>query len=207
MVPWAGRLRAGRFRFDGVDHTVPLTLGPHAIHGTGWQQEWRVLAHDVERVEMTCELDWPLGGSAVHIVEVEPEQLRCSLTVHAGEQPMPAVVGWHPWFRKPVATAFGVAAMYRRDGEHVAVDEIVDPKEPPWDDCFVGVRRPLRLRIHDLEVEVDSDCDHWVIFDELSAATCVEPQSGPPDAFNMPGRATRLEPGQRLQRTMTIRWA
>jgi len=34
----------------------------------------------------------------------------------------------------------------------------------------------------------------------------VEPQSGPPDAFNI-GGATRLEPGAILQRTMTLTWA
>ena len=36
--------------------------------------------------------------------------------------------------------------------------------------------------------------------------TCVEPQSGPPDAFNI-GGATRLEPGDLLQRHMSIRWS
>ena len=30
-----------------------------------------------------------------------------------------------------------------------------------------------------------SACTHWVVFDERPYATCVEPQTGPPDAFNI----------------------
>ncbi|MEY4176348.1 MAG: hypothetical protein RI900_3513, partial [Actinomycetota bacterium] len=45
----------------------------------------------------------------------------------------------------------------------------------------------------------------WVVYDEQPGLLCVEPQSGPPDAFNI-GGATRLEPGELLQRTMTIGW-
>jgi aldose 1-epimerase len=44
-----------------------------------------------------------------------------------------------------------------------------------------------------------------VVYDEQPGLLCVEPQSGPPDAFNI-GGATRLEPGELLQRTMTIGW-
>ncbi len=36
MVPWAGRVRDGRFRFDGVEYHLPLGMPPHAIHGTGY---------------------------------------------------------------------------------------------------------------------------------------------------------------------------
>ncbi|MGH8027906.1 MAG: aldose epimerase, partial [Pseudoxanthomonas sp.] len=35
MVPWAGRIRDGRFNFEGADYQLPLNLGGHAIHGVG----------------------------------------------------------------------------------------------------------------------------------------------------------------------------
>jgi aldose 1-epimerase len=44
-----------------------------------------------------------------------------------------------------------------------------------------------------------------VVYDQLAHATCVEPQSGPPNAQNM-GVAQVLAPGEMLQRTMTIAW-
>ena len=84
--------------------------------------------------------------------------------------------------------------------------EIITPPPSPWDDCFVGSRHAPRLDYEHLTLTVDSDCDHWVVYDMPSHATCVEPQSGPPNAFNL-GVATVLEPGEILQRVMRIRWS
>ena len=53
-------------------------------------------------------------------------------------------------------------------------------------------------------VQVESDCDHWVVYDEPADATCVEPQSGPPDAFNLVHHV--VTPATPLRRTMTIAW-
>ncbi len=36
MVPWAGRIRRGRFSFDGTEHSLPINFGDHAIHGVGY---------------------------------------------------------------------------------------------------------------------------------------------------------------------------
>ncbi|MEM1333882.1 MAG: hypothetical protein AAGG08_10520 [Actinomycetota bacterium] len=57
-------------------------------------------------------------------------------------------------------------------------------------------------------VEVTSDCDHLVVFDRPAHATCVEPQSGPPDAVNLGGAHAPdvVAPGSPLRRTMTISW-
>ena len=51
---------------------------------------------------------------------------------------------------------------------------------------------------------VTSDCDHWVVYDQPAHATCVEPQSGPPDALNV--APVVVSPGEPLTRTMTITW-
>ena len=206
MVPWAGRVRDGTFTFDGTTFELPRTMRPHAIHGTGWLQRWSVDDDGDEHVAMSCTLDWPLGGGATHVIHVEPDRVVATLSVRAGDRAMPAVIGWHPWFVKPDRLDVSFAAMYVRDAEGITLDELVSPRPRPWDDCFVRPAHPPEVRIGDLSVVVDSDCDHWVVYDELPGATCVEPQSGPPDAFNMAGRATRLAPGEELRRTMQIRW-
>ncbi|MFM8955562.1 MAG: hypothetical protein ACKOH9_07230, partial [Actinomycetota bacterium] len=36
-----------------------------------------------------------------------------------------------------------------------------------------------------IHVTVESDCSHWVVYDQPEHAICVEPQSGPPDGFNL----------------------
>src|SRR5688572_3026258 len=42
MLPWAGRLRHGAFRFEGRDHRLPINLGAHAIHGIAFAVPWTV---------------------------------------------------------------------------------------------------------------------------------------------------------------------
>jgi aldose 1-epimerase len=95
--------------------------------------------------------------------------------------------------------------MYLRDDEGIPTGELVAPPPRPWDDCFVRPLATPELRYPGLTVRVESDCDHWVVYDQPSHATCVEPQSGPPDAVNL-GLATVLEPGEFLQRSMTVSW-
>ncbi len=77
--------------------------------------------------------------------------------------------------------------MYRRDDDHITLGELVDVPPGPWDDCFVN-HEPIAMMIDGIEVTLRSDCTHWVVYDEPAHATCVEPQTGPPDAFNIAPR-------------------
>ena len=112
---------------------------------------------------------------------------------------MPAALGWHPWFRKPTAVDFKPSAMYRRDDEWITVDELVAVPDPPFDDCFVNTD-PVCVTVpsdgRTIELVLTSDCTDWVVFDMRAHATCIEPQTAPPDAFNI--RPHRLEPGDTL---------
>ena len=66
----------------------------------------------------------------------------------------------------------------------------------PWDDCFVNTE-PVALTFDGVDVETAiRTAPDWVVYDMPAHATCVEPQSGPPDAFNI--RPNRLEPGETL---------
>lgn len=224
MAPWAGRVRHGRFTHAGRRHQLALGLPPHAIHGTTFDRAWTVtrLHREPEAAEITLEIGldphldtrpdpdpsaggWPFGGWAVQEIRLGPGGVRCRLTVIAGTTSMPAELGWHPWFVKPDHLWFEPRAMYRRDAEGITIDRTVDPSElsGPFDDCFVN-DRPVVLVIGDLAVTVTSDADHWVLYDEPAHATCIEPQSGPPDAFNLRPRV--LAPGERLERRMLWAW-
>ena len=77
---------------------------------------------------------------------------------------------------------------------------------PPWDDCFLGA--PGAVLHHGRQrLTLTSDCDHWVVFDETAHATCVEPQSGPPDAFNLGTGSASLTPGGQLARWFEMVWS
>lgn len=226
MAPWAGRVRQGRFRFDGVEHRLRTNhvdggyadadggagdpQRRHAIHGTVFSRPWEVVHADATSAELTCELtgalDWPFPGIARQRLRLSAAGLSCELSVEPDGGSMPAEVGWHPWFRKPDRLEFAPTAMYRRDRWGLPTGELVPPEAGPWDDCFVApgpvtlhYDRPAASR-----VVIRSDCDHWVVFDEPEGATCVEPQSGPPDAFTV--RPRPVPPGHPLRRTMSITW-
>jgi aldose 1-epimerase len=203
MVPWAGRVRHGRFVFAGHPYELPLDLPPHAIHGTGYRQRWEVGDVADDATSINCDLAWEFGGRAWQRLEVGDAQLVCELGVAAGDGAMPAEIGWHPCFVKPDALRFRPESMYARDHEGIPTGDLVSPPPGPWDDCFINAE-PVELHYAELTVTVGSDCDHWVVYDEPPEATCVEPQSGPPDAFTL--RPRLLEPGEQLVRTMTIGW-
>jgi aldose 1-epimerase len=203
MVPWVGRVRRGRFVFGGRQHDLPLDMPPHAIHGTGYRQPWHVESVADNGLSMSCALDWDFGGRAWQRIDVEATHVTCLLGVAAGDDVMPAEIGWHPWFVKSESLSFRPASMYVRDDDGIPSGELVSPPPGPWDDCFINTA-PVELRYEELTITIESDCDHWVVYDQLPHATCAEPQSGPPDAFNI--RPRTLEPGQQLVRTMTISW-
>lgn len=206
MVPWAGRLRNGRFSFDGVDYQLPINFDTHAIHGTGFERPWDVVTRDARSVALACHLDWVLGGDSEQLIELSDDSLSCMLVARAGDRPMPATIGWHPWFVKPERVDLRFEHMFLRDDDYITDGRVVAPPPPPWDDCFSGAIATPKLWIDGIEVTITSDCDHWVVYDMPEHATCVEPQTAPPDAFNI-GGATRLEPGQELRRSMKISWS
>ena len=187
MVPWAGRIRRGRFVADGTSVTLPIDMPPHAIHGTTKDRAWRVDAPGTISTELGD--DWPWTGRATHEVALEPQRLTLTLAVHAGET-MPVSAGWHPWFHRRIGGAeaeidLPAERMWRRDEEGIPDGTLVDPPPGPWDDCFTALVGPVVVRWPGvLTLIVESDCEHVVVYDEVDDFVCVEPQSAPPDAHN-----------------------
>jgi galactose mutarotase-like enzyme len=189
MVPFAGRVRDAVLHFEGVDLPLPPRYPPHAIHGTGIDRRWDVVGESTIATDLGP--DWPFRGRAVQRFELGPDHLTCRLELHADE-PMPASIGWHPWFLRRIPGTPGEleldvepGAMYARDAAGIATTELVPPAPEPWDDCFTDLRRPPVLRWPGfLEVTIASDCPDWVIYTSPPDALCVEPQTAPPDALN-----------------------
>ena len=207
MVPWAGRVRHARFHSGGFAQTLEANMGAHAIHGVGFALPWDVVEHTPTGALMTLALPrdsrWPYGGTARQSIQVEPDRLRMTLSVEAGDQPMPVVIGWHPWFRKPERLDFTPVSMYPRDAEGIATLPTGPARPGPWDDCF-HKEGDVILHRGGQRLQLASDCTHWVVFDGMAHATCVEPQSGPPDAFNLYDDV--LPAGDVLERSFVLHW-
>ena len=208
MVPFAGRIRDGRFAFRGRDVALPRNLPPHAIHGMAFLRPWTVTGPDTMTVDLGP--DWPFAGRVTQRFALGADELTFHLAVDA-DQAMPVTVGWHPWFQRsaggsPIELSFDPGRMLERGADGLPTGHLVPPKPRPWDDCFVDVRSNPRVSWPGvLSLELSSSADHWVVYDESEDGICVEPQTGPPDAVNL-GGATILEAGKSLEATMTWRW-
>lgn len=196
MAPYAGRVRHGRFAIDGVEHRLPLRIGPHAMHGTVLDRPWTVTGHTTVSCSMRTGLgdDWPWEGWCEQHLELDGERLALRLEVHSSGDPFPASAGWHPWFRTRLPTGAALNldvaadAMVGRDAEGIPTGEWGPPSHRPWDDCLRDVEWPVRLRWVsdgrvDIGVDVWADTRFVVIYDRPDHAWCVEPQTAPPDAL------------------------
>jgi aldose 1-epimerase len=213
MAPFAGRIRDGVLRWDGEAHQLATDLlPPHAIHGTVLRRAWDVDDTTDTTARLSTDLGpgWPWRGRVVQEVAlVDATSVALRLEVHATAAPFPATCGYHPWFAggaleprpsggERETDVVPAEAMYRRDEAGIPDGTLVPPPPGPWDDCFVGVRWPVRVRFADGAVlDVSSPADHVVVYSEPDHAVCVEPQTGPPDAPHL-GLAATVTPDRPL---------
>ncbi len=213
MIPYAGRIRRGRFDFDGQAHEVPVTMPPHAIHGTTHLRPWTSTAPGRLRTDLGP--DWPWTGHAEQHVDLAADRLDLMIRVVADET-MPVSAGWHPWFRRnlvdgeasnDVEITLPAEAMWHRDAEGIPDGTLVEPPPGPWDDCFTALIGPVELHWPGaLRLWIESDCEHVVVYDEQAGAVCVEPQSAPPDAHNSGEDLAEVEAGDGWVIHATLAW-
>lgn len=209
MAPFAGRVRDATLVFAGSTYALRPSLPPHAIHGTVHERRWRAEGDGSIATELGP--DWPFAGRAVQRFDIGPDHLRFRLEVH-GDEPMPASIGWHPYFLRRLTDVdeeleldFEAGAMYVRDAAGIATERRVAPPPGPWDDCFTDLAGPPVLRWPGfLELTIEADCPDWVIYTAPEDALCVEPQTAPPNSINTD--PTIVRPDRPLVAEMTWRW-
>lgn len=194
MAPWASRIRNGAFELDGVRHQLPRRMPPHAIHGTVLDRVWAIESVDQSHCTLSIDLgpDWPWAGELRQHIELEEESLLCHLELRTQSAYFPFSMGWHPWFRRQLARgdaaelAFSARQIYVRDAEEIPTGETESPGPGPYDDTFTEIESDPRIHWPNaLTLTLSSSLDHWVVYDALPHALCVEPLSGPPDALNI----------------------
>lgn len=188
MVPYAGRVRNGKFKFESTNHQLEINMAPHAIHGTVLDRSFNVIESSPTSVTMQIDLGsrFAYHGAVTQTVSVNDDVVNFELELATSDTRMPGQVGWHPWFARPCRIETHFEKMYLRDEFGIPTGETISPPAPPYDDCFTGSRRSPKIIFDDsITVTIDSDCSHWVVYDQTSHAICVEPQSGPPDGFNL----------------------
>ncbi len=213
MAPWAGRVRNGTLTWRGRSYQLEVLKPPHAMHGVVSDERWQVLQVDTAGARLRRDFGerWPWPGHAEIEYRLAADHLAISLEVYADETEMPAWCGLHPWFPRQlregeasVRLTVDADALLVRDA-----DGLPDGRRRPppadliavgVDDCFEGVRWPVRLTWPGLELTIEASHSWAVIFTGRPEAVCVEPQTAPPDATALgaeqvaaPGAPVRLE--------------
>lgn len=234
MAPWPGRLAGGRLAWRGTELQLLRNHGRHAIHGTVFDRPWRLERSTALMCELAIELErdrWPFGGSVRQSIALSSGALHLSAEVVA-EVPMPAAIGWHPWFRRTIGTDDGsrVRLSLQAQGrlERLAMiptGRVLSPQGPSdlhrgptlgqrrLDDTFVGVEGTPRLAWPELTLafEIPPPLSVVTVYTPGNAV-CVEPQTAWPNALALSGSeaeragAAIVEPGRPLRIGWTLRW-
>ena len=233
MAPWPGRIAGAAFDWSGRTHRLEANDGPNAIHGVVFDRRWDIDEASASEVRLAIDLGpqgWPLGGSVRQRIRLAAGFIELSAEVVAGDEPMPAGLGWHPWFRRPdrgdlavrveaVDTLTSDAGLIPT-GRRTPVDDATDLRAGPFlgerrlDHVYPDVRTPVVVAWPDLVLTMRSSAalGTFVVHTPPSGV-CVEPQTEWPDAIALSGRGVTgtgivpLEPGESLRATTTWEWS
>jgi aldose 1-epimerase len=228
MAPWPNRIAGGAFVFAGrrISPGADPSLPPLALHGLAWRRPWTLLSSGKGEAEVA--FDWrgadvfPFPFRAHRRFRLSPQAFEVDAElVNRGASPMPAALGFHPFFPSrdlilrapveggwetqdhiPVSKGLTAEALTLRDGLALASTVL--------DHCFYGwgsmaqlvwpdfaVRMKVRPAVSFLQVYAPAGADF----------ACVEPQSAMPDAFNRSseeGGMRILSPGEAMHLSMRL---
>lgn len=234
LVPWSNRIANGRFHFAGHDRVVARNFGnhPHALHGNGWQQEWRA-QQSGESIVLTLQRPasegWPWPWEAQQVFALTESSL--TITLHyrnLADIPVPAGLGFHPFFADADRSEvyFAAQRVWLNDDDSLPCREIATPESWDYrvfrqpvpasvDNCFTGwsgeaaVRWPSR----GIRATLTSDAPNAVFFIPglERNVVAIEPVSHINNAINIlpPDSSEQamdiVPPGGTLTLEMTIR--
>jgi aldose 1-epimerase len=228
LVPWANRIRDGRFTFEGRPIQLPPNRGddPHTIHGLGWMRGWDVSAHSSTHVDLRMDYDgkgpWPYVFSAVQSYALDPQGLSISLAVtNQGEGAMPAGLGHHPYFPHDTSGAgtrvtAQVQGIWERDAwvlptqlvrDHAAVDALkvgMRLGDFDLDNNFPGFGGSARVEWPNgdaLSMHASDSLNHFVVYcPKGDDIFCIEPVSNCTDWLNLRTRREHVQGTGALER-------
>jgi aldose 1-epimerase len=233
LAPYANRIGAGRFVFDGTEHRLRPNLegSPHPLHGVAWRRTWRVVGADACSAELALihrptlgdqRLDWPFAFDARQSFVLDETGLTIGLSLrNTGHTPAPAGLGLHPFFPRESGQTLAFAAVggwangpdmlpaARRAGgdwSFAVPRRIVDGVDNDffgWDGCATLVGRRRTT------INAEPVFGHLRVFAPPGAEfLAVEPVSHLADALNRarePDCGLRiLEPGEALSGQVSI---
>lgn len=221
MAPWCNRFPAGPTTVGAQRLDLPANFADGtAIHGQVYASEWTVEPDGVALHRSGGGDSWPWQYEVTLIPVVSGPLLRLELAVrNDSSEPMPAGVGLHPWWRRPLELSVDAPAVYpSNDGSPAVPSAVQGPLDlrdmaepaPGLDATWAqlgrgGVRLSWpHLGVHAV-LRLSSASSHVVVATPAELdATAVEVQSHAPDGLRRlrngePGAPAVLQPGERLR--------
>jgi len=228
LVPYANRIRDGRFGWQGRDVRLRANFPPepHSLHGLGWQAPWDIVSQAGFKVAMLHSYagngGWPWAYDAEQRIRLGDQ--GCAITLdltNRADTPMPCGVGLHPYFRRRPETrvTFEAGGMLELDAGLIPTGEIAGPARfadwhggtalPPRtvDHCFCRWDGAAQIEDGLVTIRMTARGASFVhVYAPADgSALCLEPVSHAPDAVNRaPEEMTLLPPGCTASLTMRI---
>jgi aldose 1-epimerase len=229
MAPWCNRIEAEPIEVGG--HRVALGSNfpdGTAIHGQVYVRPWEDAGEGRFTIHGGGDGDgWPWAYEASARYAVVDRALTIELTVtNRSGTPMPAGIGIHPWFRRPLHVAIRGDAVYT---DNLATTPHAEPVSGPFDLRLVGPMAddldatwtglsepPVEILWPDAGIRMtmrsSSPTTHIVAASPHTIdAVAIEPETHAPQALRRllggePGALVMLDPGAtlRLESTLTF---
>ena len=225
MAPWCNRLEPVPIEVEGRTVELPVNfVDGTAIHGQVYLRPWAIEGPGAFVVVGGGD-GWPWRYEVRQQVTVVGTDLRVALALtNLDDAPMPAGIGLHPWFLKPIEVAIRGASVYLRNldtspwpiavggtSDLRAVGTMADGLDGTWAN-LTGT--PVELRWPELgiraEMRVGSPTLCIVAASPAGApAVAVEPATHAPQGLRRllrgePDALTMLAPGGRLELVMEL---
>lgn len=229
LVPYCNRIPGGDFEFGGRKvHIEPnLAPQPHPLHGQGWRAPWTAEKTDADSATLTyvhASGEWPWAYRATQTLTLSGEGLRQELSVtNTGDEPMPAGLGFHPYFHAPAGTTLQahVEGAWMIDDEILPTEHRPGPFGADWttgasvklpdliDHCYTGWDQRATIRQPDLVVTMTAPPKaRWLhlYVPPGEDYLCVEPVTNRPDPFGGDGDSgmVTLKSGETLSTWMQV---
>jgi len=230
LVPIVNRIPEGKFSFGGIDVDLEGNfLGlPDFIHGYGWTGEWSIEAASATEATLLFEYgaggEWPWPFEARQVFKLGEASLWQGLSItNLSGRPMPADLGFHPYF--PVSGATRLYAQYdgywlnneyghaikrvpgsfRQDftrGAPVVDSQMTDQTHYGWTRkaALIEPGRPTTI------LRADKACNNMhVFFPPNGDYVAVEPTIGRGNPFGvLPKEYKTVQPGENLDIWMSV---
>ena len=237
LVPYSNRLFAGQLLTPEGALTLPCNHARHPIpvHGLGWRANWstrQLNDHSAEQQHQhEADVHWPFAYDCTQHVSLSEDAAHFALSLrNLSDRPMPAGLGFHPWFAidEDSTVCFAAEAVWMQNEQGLPTTALPAGSAPKFeffsprlavdivqDHCHAGWTRPVCIthpsRQIALSVTASDELQHLMVYRKLGQPwLCVEPVSHATGALSLPGLNTPasgahlLAPGERWSVWMKI---